>query len=58
METMRYSDRDIRNNFTNIEKNLTSLYSSGSVEFHAGRYITEDDLNSLEEKFKNYSFVS
>jgi hypothetical protein len=57
MKTIKYSKRDIRNNFPNIEKNLTSLYSSGSVELNAERYITGNDLNS-QEKFRNYSFIS
>ena len=58
MKTASYLDRDIRNNFPNIERTLVKLYSTGSVELQVGCYVTEDDVNSLEEKFKNYSFVS
>jgi ABC-type metal ion transport system substrate-binding protein len=58
MEKPDYSKRDIRNNFANIERTLISLYSAGSIELQNGRYITENDLNSLEENFKNYSFIS
>jgi hypothetical protein len=58
MEKIDYLKRDIRNNFVNIESTLISLYSTGSIELQNGSYITENDLNSLEEKFKNYSFIS
>jgi hypothetical protein len=58
MNATKYSNRDIRNNFSAINKSLTILYSAGSVELQLGRYVTEKDLVSKEEKFKNYSFVS
>jgi len=51
MKTASYLDRDIRNNFPNIERTLVKLYSTGSVELQVGCYVTEDDVNSLEEKF-------
>jgi len=54
----RYLSRDIRNNFQAINDSLIRLYSTGSVELQLGRYVTEKDLVSKEEKFKNYSFVS
>jgi len=57
MNKIKHSDRDVRNNFSDISNFLTRNYSSGSVEVQLGRYVTEKDLNSLEEKFKHYSFV-
>ncbi|MDR2732984.1 MAG: hypothetical protein LBB36_07195 [Fibromonadaceae bacterium] len=58
MDAAKYSNRDIRNGFSAINDTLTRLYSSGSVELQLGRYVIEKDLVSLEEKFRNYSFVS
>jgi hypothetical protein len=58
MAKTTYLNRDIRNNFSAINDSLTRLYSTGSIELQSGRYATEKDLISKEEKFKNYSFVS
>jgi len=55
---IKYLNRDIRNNFLAINDALIKLYSAGSVELQLGRYVTEKDLVSKEEKFKNYCFVS
>jgi len=57
MDRINYSGRDIRNNFSDINKILVINYSSGSVELQTGRYVTEDDINSLEEKIKHCSLV-
>jgi hypothetical protein len=57
MNEMDYSNRDIRNNFSDINRVLTMNYSSGSVELQMGRYVTEDDINSLEEKIRYCSLV-
>jgi hypothetical protein len=58
MSVTNYSSRDVRNDFPAINDSLTRLYSTGSVELQAGNYVTEKDLISKEEKFKDYSFVS
>jgi hypothetical protein len=57
MRKTTYLDRDVRNCFPDISRWLTMSYSSGSVEVQMGRYVTESDVRSLEEKFKHYSFV-
>jgi hypothetical protein len=58
MSVTNYLSRDVRDNFPAINDSLTRLYSTGSVELQAGYYVTEEDLISKEEKFKDYSFVS
>ena len=57
MNEIKCSERDVRNSFSDISNVLTRNYSSGSVELQLGRYVTENDLNALEERFKHYSFV-
>ena len=42
--------------FPEIDKQVTMLYTTGSVEVKAGLYINENELSTLESKFENYDF--
>ena len=47
--------RDVRDFYPQIDKDLTMLYTTGSVEVQCGLY--EEEIDERMEKFRNYSFV-
>jgi len=51
-----YVPISINSRFSEIDKRVTMLYTTGSMEVKAGLYINENELSALESEFENYDF--
>jgi len=51
-----YVPISIDSRFSEIDKRVTMLYTTGSMEVKAGLYINENELSALESEFENYDF--